>query len=140
MDNGRQTDMPRRRYTPEESISKLREAEVLLSQNQSVGKAAPALANGEQTHHRWRSEHRGYRTELAQRLKAPEQENIRLKWLVADLSLDNALLRETVSGNPGPPPGLADQPGKTTASGGALARGLCRVRTPCLPGPQSAPL
>ena len=91
--------MPRRRYTPEEIIGKLREAEVLLSQGQSVGQVARALAISEQTYYRWRKEYGGLRTEQAQWLKALEQENSRLKRLVADLSLDNAMLRETVSGN-----------------------------------------
>jgi len=91
--------MPRRRYTPEEIIGKLREAEVLLSQGQPVGQVARALAISEQTYYRWRKEYGGLRTEQAQRLKALEQENSRLKRLVADLSLDNAMLRETVSGN-----------------------------------------
>ena len=91
--------MPRRRYTPEEIISKLREAEVLLSQGQSVGQVARTLAISEQTYYRWRKEYGGLRTEQAQRLKALEQENGQLKRLVADLSLDNAMLRETVSGN-----------------------------------------
>lgn len=91
--------MPRRRYTPEEIISKLREAEVLLSQGQSVGQVARAIGIGEQTYYRWRKEYGGLRTEQAQRLKALETENSRLKRLVADLSLDNAMLRETVSGN-----------------------------------------
>jgi hypothetical protein len=81
-----------------------------------------------------------FRTEQAQRLKALEQENSRLKRLVADLSLDNAMLRETVSGNPGPPPGRADQPGKTTAGGGALEVDVCRFGTMRLPGARSAPL
>jgi transposase-like protein len=99
MDNGRQDNMPRRRYTPEEIISKLREVEILLSQGQSVGQVARTLAISEQTYYRWRKEYGGLRTEQAQRLKALEQENGQLKRLVADLSLDNAMLRETVSGN-----------------------------------------
>jgi putative transposase len=72
MDNGRQDNMARRRYTPEEIISKLREAEVLLSQGQTVGQVARALAIGEQTYYRWRKEYGGLRTEQAQRLKALE--------------------------------------------------------------------
>jgi putative transposase len=99
MDKGSQDNMPRRRYTPEEIIGKLREAEVLLSQGQPVGQVARVLAISEQTYYRWRKEYGGLRTEQAQRLKALEQENSRLKRLVADLSLDNAMLRETVSGN-----------------------------------------
>jgi transposase-like protein len=59
MDNGRQDNMPRRRYTPEEIIGKLREAEVLLSQGQSVARVARALTIKEQTRYRWRKEHGG---------------------------------------------------------------------------------
>ena len=58
-----------------------------------------SLGIGEQTYYRWRKEYVGLRTNQAQRLKALEQENSRQKRLVADLSLDNAMLRETVSGN-----------------------------------------
>jgi putative transposase len=90
MDNGRQDNMPRRRYTPEEIIGKLREAGILLSQGQSLGQVSRTLGIGDQTHYRWRKEYGGLRTERAQRLKALEQENSRLKRLVADLSLDNA--------------------------------------------------
>jgi len=132
--------MPRRRFTPEEIIGKLREAEVLLSQGQPVGQVARVLAISEQTYNRWRKEYGGLRTEQAQRLKALEQENSRLKRLVADLSLDNAMLRETVSGNPGPPPGRADQPGKATAGGGGRPGDVRHFGTPCLPGTRSATL
>ena len=125
--------MPRRRYTPEEIIGKLREAEVLLSQGQPVGQVARVLAISEQTYYRWRKEYGGLRTEQAQRLKALEQENSRLKRLVADLSLDNDMLRETVSGNPGLRPGQADQPGKTAAGSAAPAAGLRRFGTPRFP-------
>jgi putative transposase len=91
MDNGGQDNMPRRRYTPEEIIGKLQEAEVLLSQGQLVGQVSRTLGTSDQTHYRWRKgEYGGLRTEQAQRLKALERENSRLKRLVADLSLDNA--------------------------------------------------
>lgn len=91
--------MPRRRYTPEQIISKLREAEVLLSQGQTVGQACKALGVSDQTYYRWRKEYGGMRTSQVRRLKELERENVRLKKLVADLSLDNAILKETVSGN-----------------------------------------
>jgi transposase-like protein len=87
MDKGRQDNMPRRRYSLEEIIGKLREAEVLLSQGQSVGQVLRSLAISEQTYYRWRKEyaglpegHRdGVRTGQAQRLKALKQEISRLK-------------------------------------------------------------
>jgi putative transposase len=91
--------MVRKVFKPEQIIGKLREAEVLLSQGATVGEASRKLGVTEQTYYRWRKEYGGLRTEQAQRLKALEQENSRLKRLVADLSLDNAMLRETVSGN-----------------------------------------
>lgn len=91
--------MPRQRYTTEQIIGKLREAEVLLSQGQTIGQVSRGLGISDHTYYRWRKEYGGLRTEQAQRLKALEQENSRLKRLVADLSLDNAMLRETVSGN-----------------------------------------
>jgi putative transposase len=108
MDNGRQHNMPRARYTTEQIIGKLREAEVLLSQGQAIGQVSRGLGISDHTYYRWRKEYGGLRTDQAQRLKTLEQENSRLKKLVADLSLDNAILREAVSGNPGPPPGRAD--------------------------------
>ena len=91
--------MPRRRYTPEQIISKLREAEVLLSQGQTVGQACKSLGVSDQTYYRWRKEYGGMRTSQVRRLKELERENARLKRLVADLSLDNAILKEAVSGN-----------------------------------------
>jgi transposase-like protein len=91
--------MPRKRYAPEEIISKLREAEVLLSQGQSVGQVCKSLGVSQQTYYRWRREYGGMRTAQVRKLKDLEKENARLKKLVADLSLDNAILKETLSGN-----------------------------------------
>ena len=91
--------MPRARYTTEQIIGKLREAEVLLGQGQTVSQVSRGLGISDHTYYRWRKEYGGLRTDQAQRLKSLEQENSRLKKLVADLSLDNAILRETVSGN-----------------------------------------
>ena len=91
--------MPRRRYTPEEIISKLREAEVLLSQGRTVGQACKSLGVSDQTYYRWRKEYGGMRTSQVRRLKDLERENDWLKKLVADLSLDNAILKEAISGN-----------------------------------------
>jgi transposase-like protein len=91
--------MPRKRTTPEQIISKLREAEVLLSQGQTVAQVSKQLGVSEQTYYRWRREYGGMRTSQVRQLKELEKENARLKRLVADLSLDNAILKEAVSGN-----------------------------------------
>ena len=91
--------MVRRGYSPEQIISKLREAEVLLSQGATVGEASKKIGVTEQTYYRWRKEYGGMRVEQARRLKELEKENSRLKRLVADLSVDNAILQEAVRGN-----------------------------------------
>ncbi len=91
--------MPRKRYTPEQIISKLREAEVLLSQGQTVAQASKQLGVSDQIYYRWRREFGGMRTSQVRKLKVLEKENARLKKLVADLSLDNAILKEAISGN-----------------------------------------
>ncbi len=91
--------MPRKRFSPEQIISKLREAEVLLSQGKTTVEVCRALNISEQTYYRWRKEYGGMGTEQAHRLKELEKENARLKKLVADLSLDKAILQETLRGN-----------------------------------------
>ena len=91
--------MGRKRYTPEQIISKLREAEVLLGKGQTVGQACRKLGVTDQTYYRWRKEYGGMRVEQARRLKDLEKENGRLKKLVADLSLDNQILKEAAEGN-----------------------------------------
>ena len=89
--------MPRKQYTVEEIIQKLREAEVLISQGQTVGQAARRLGITEQTYYRWRREYGGLDRSQAQRLKEVERENVRLRKIVSDLSLDNAILKEVLS-------------------------------------------
>ena len=79
--------MPRKRYSSEQIILKLREAEVLLSQGQTVQQACKALEISEQTYYRWRREYGGMDTTKINKLKELEKENTRLKRLVADLSL-----------------------------------------------------
>ena len=91
--------MGRKTFTAEQIIGKLREAEVLLSQGDSVGEASRKLGVTEQTYYRWRKEYGGMRVEQARRLKELEKENTRLKKLVADISLDNAILKEAAKGN-----------------------------------------
>lgn len=89
--------MPRKQYSSEQIISKLREAEVLLSQGMTVIEAARQLDISEQTYYRWRKEYGGLDTTQARKLKELEKENLQLKKLVADLSLDNAILKEVLS-------------------------------------------
>ena len=91
--------MPRKGFKPEQIIGKLREAEVMLSQGATVGEASRKLGITEQTYYRWRREYGGMRVEQARRLKELEKENARLKRLVADISLDNAILKEAARGN-----------------------------------------
>ena len=87
--------MARKRYSAEQIIVKLREAEVLEAKGKSLGEIARSLGTAEQTLIRWRKEYGGLRLEQAKRFKELEKENIRLKRLVADLSLDNAILKDT---------------------------------------------
>ena len=86
-------------YTPEQIINKLREAEILLSQGNTIGIVCKKIGVSDYTYYRWRKEYGGMRVEQAKRLKELEQENSRLKKLVADLSLDNAILKEAARGN-----------------------------------------
>jgi transposase-like protein len=91
--------MVRKAFKPEQIINKLREAEVLLSQGSTVGEASRKLGVTEQTYYRWRKEYGGMRVAQAKRLQELEKENTRLKRLVADVSLDNAILKEAARGN-----------------------------------------
>lgn len=91
--------MKKKGFTPEQIITMLREAEVLLSQGKTAVEVVKKLGITEQTYYRWRREYGGMRIEQAKRLKELEKENTRLKRLVADLSLDNAILKEVSRGN-----------------------------------------
>ena len=91
--------MVRRTYTPEQIINKLREVEILISQGATSMEASRKIGGTEQTYYRWRREYGGMRVEQARRLKELEKENTRLKRLVADLSLDISILKETARGN-----------------------------------------
>ena len=91
--------MARKGYTAEQIITKLREAEVELAKGQSTPQVCKKLGVSEQTYCRWRKEYGGLRVDQAKRFKQLEQENARLKKLVADLSLDNSILKEVSSGN-----------------------------------------
>ncbi len=91
--------MPRKRHTSEQIIHKLREAEIDLGQGMSLKVVCKKLEITEQTYYRWRKEYGGLRVAQAKRLKDLERENGRLKRIVADLNLDNAILRDAAEGN-----------------------------------------
>jgi len=91
--------MGRKRFSPEQIIVKLREAEVIESKGLTQVEAAKKLGIAEQTLIRWQKEYGGLRVDQARRFKELEKENIRLKRLVADLSLDKAILKDAASGN-----------------------------------------
>jgi putative transposase len=91
--------MVRKSYTPEQIINKLREAEIMLSQKATLTVIWKKIGVSDCTYYRWRKEYGGMRVEQAKRLKELEQENSRLKRLVADLSLDNVILKEAARGN-----------------------------------------
>ncbi len=91
--------MKKKGFSAEQIIGKLREAEVLLGQGGTLGEVSRKLGITEQTYYRWRREYGGMRVEQARRLKELEKENGRLKRLVADLTLDNAVLKEATRGN-----------------------------------------
>jgi transposase-like protein len=91
--------MAKKRHTAEQIIHKLREAEVALAKREALSRVVRKLGITEQTYYRWRKEYGGLRTDQARRLKDLEKENTRLKRVVADLSLDNAILKEAASPN-----------------------------------------
>jgi transposase-like protein len=91
--------MAKKTFTPEQIINKLREAEIHINQGISIAEASRKISITQQTYYRWRKEYGGLRIEQAKRLKSLEKENARLKKLVADLSLDNAILKEAAEGN-----------------------------------------
>jgi len=91
--------MVRKSYSPEQIINKLREAEIMLSQGATLAVIWKKIGVSDCTYYRWRKEYGGMRVEQAKRLQELEKENSRLKRLVADISLDNAILKEASRGN-----------------------------------------
>ncbi len=88
-----------KRYTAEQIVNKLREAEVELAKGQTIPVVAKKLGITDQTYYRWRREYGGLKVDQARRLKELEQENARLKRVVADQALDMAILREAARPN-----------------------------------------
>ena len=91
--------MARKRFTAEQIIHKLREADVLIGQGLKVPEVSRRLGVTDKTYYRWRSEYGGMKVDQAKRLKELEKENTRLKRLLADAELDKAILKEAASGN-----------------------------------------
>jgi putative transposase len=91
--------MPKKRFSAEQIVVLLRQIEVLMSQ----GKAAPVACReagiSQQSYYRWRKEYGGLELDQAKRMKDLERENVRLKRLVADLSLEKQVLKDVASGN-----------------------------------------
>lgn len=91
--------MSQKRFSPEQIVAKLREAEVQQAKGLSIAEVCRQMGITEQTYYRWRKEYGGLRVDQAKRFKQMEQENTRLRKLVADLSMDNAILKEAAKGN-----------------------------------------
>lgn len=91
--------MSKKRYRPEEIISKLREADILIGRGQTVAQTIKSLGVSEVTYYRWRQEYGGMSTSKAKRLKELEKENTRLRKAVSDLTLDKLILEEAAKGN-----------------------------------------
>ena len=90
--------MGRKRYQPEQIIGYLREAEILLAKGSNIGQVCRKIGITEQTYYRWRRDYGSLSVDQAKRLKEMEKENASLKRLVADLSLDKAILKEVAEG------------------------------------------
>ena len=90
--------MARKRYTTEQIIGLLREAEVRLSQGQTIGTVCRSIGVSEQSYYRWRREYGGLKLDQAKRLKDLDRENERLKRAVSELTLDKLILKEALEG------------------------------------------
>ena len=91
--------MPTKRYRPEDILSKLREADILISQGKTVAETIRILGISDVTYYRWRKEYGGMNTSQVKRLKELEKENQRLRKAVSDLTLDKLILQEAAKGN-----------------------------------------
>lgn len=91
--------MSRKRPKAEEIVAKLRQADVLVGQGQSVAEAIRAIGVSEVTYYRWRREYGGLKSDQVRRMKDLETENQRLRKAIADLTLDKLILQEAARGN-----------------------------------------
>ena len=89
----------RKRHSPEQIVSKLRDAEVMLNSGKDLAAVLQTLEVCEATYHRWRNQFGGMKSEEAKRLKELDLENARLKRLLADAELDKAILKKALRGN-----------------------------------------
>jgi transposase-like protein len=93
------TKSGRKRHSPEQIVNKLREADTMLAAGKSIAQVLQSLEVSEATFNRWRNQYGGMKSEEAKRLKLLEEENRRLKKVVADLTLDKDILQEALKGN-----------------------------------------
>jgi putative transposase len=91
--------MPTKHHKPEQIIAKLRQIEVVAAQGTPIATACKQAGISEQSYYRWKKEYGGLKLDQAKKLKDLERENARLKKIVADLSLEKAMLKEVASGN-----------------------------------------
>lgn len=91
--------MKRKLHTPEQIVKNLREADAIIAQGGTVEQACKQLQISDATYYKWRKQYGQMKLDQVRQLKTLQKENTRLKKLVADLSLDNAILKETLSGN-----------------------------------------
>jgi transposase-like protein len=91
--------MKGKKHSPEQIIKKLREAEAMMATGKTIGQVVQSLEISEQTYHRWRNQYGGMKAEEAKRLKELEEENRRLKKLLAEAEVDKAILKEALEGN-----------------------------------------
>jgi len=89
--------MTRKRYTPEQIIRKLREAEVMIAQGKTISQATRQIGISDQTYYKWRREYGGMRVDQAKKLKYLEKQNLQLKRIVADKEIDIQILKETLN-------------------------------------------
>jgi putative transposase len=88
-----------KRHSPEQIVRKLRDADAMLAAGKTIGEVCQALEVSDQTFHRWRQQYGGMKAEEAKRLRELEEENKRLKRLLAEAELDKAILKEALEGN-----------------------------------------
>ena len=91
--------MKGKRHSPEQIVRKLQEADAMLAVGKTLGQVCQTLEVGEQTFHRWRNQYGGMKAQEAKRLRELEEENRRLKKLLAEAELDKAILKEALRGN-----------------------------------------
>ena len=91
--------MKGKKHSPEQIIKKLREADAMMATGKTIGQVVQSLEISEQTFHRWRNQYGGMKAEEAKRLKELEEENRRLKKLLAEAEVDKAILKEALAGN-----------------------------------------